>query len=71
MGCFWPKCLMSELRKNREVVFDGTQDWYKAWRKTASENGMRKLANFHQSTWKSQNWDLDDILLSKVEIAWA
>ena len=34
MGCFWPKYLMSELRKNREVVFDGTQDWYKVWRKT-------------------------------------
>ena len=25
---------MSELRENREVVFDGTQDWYKVWRKT-------------------------------------
>ena len=28
---------------------------------------MRNTANFHQSTWKSPNWDLDDILLSKVE----
>ena len=25
------------------------------------------LANFHQSTLKSQNWDFDGILLSKVE----
>ena len=31
------------------------------------ENDMRNLANFHQSTRKSQNWDLDGILLSKVE----
>ena len=27
---------------------------------------VRNLANFHQSTWKSPDWDLDGILLSKV-----
>ena len=32
---------------------------------------MRNLANFHQSTWKSLNWDFDRILLSKVENIWA
>ena len=26
------------------------------------ENGMRNKANFHQSTWKSQNWDFNGIL---------
>ena len=31
------------------------------------ENDMRNLANFHQSTRESQNWDFDGILLSKVE----
>ena len=31
------------------------------------KNDMRNLANFHQSTWKCQNWDFDRILLSKVE----
>ena len=31
------------------------------------ENQMRNLANFHQSTRKSQNWDLDGILLLKVQ----
>ena len=31
------------------------------------KNDMRNLANFHQSTRKSQNWDFDGILLSKVE----
>ena len=35
------------------------------------ENDMKNLANFHQSTRKSQNWDLDGILLSKVENVWA
>ena len=28
---------------------------------------MRNLANFDQNTQKSQNWDFDGILLSKVE----
>ena len=27
-----------------------------------SKNDMRNLANFHQSTAKSQNWDFDGIL---------
>ena len=31
------------------------------------KNDMTNLANFHQSTWKCQNWDFDEILLSKVE----
>ena len=31
------------------------------------ENNMRNLANFHQSTCKSQNGDFEGILLSKVE----
>ena len=28
----------------------------------ASKNAMRNLANFQQSTQKSQNWDFDGIL---------
>ena len=31
------------------------------------ENNMKNLANFHQSTCKSQNWEFDGVLLSKVE----
>ena len=33
----------------------------------AFKNGMGNLANFHQSTQKSQNWDFDEIFSSKVE----
>ena len=29
------------------------------------ENDMRNLTNFHQSTRKCQNWNFDEILLSK------
>ena len=31
------------------------------------ENDMENLVNFHLSTRKSQHWDFDEILLSKVE----
>ena len=34
------------------------------------ENNTRNLANFHQNTWKCQNWDFDGILLSEVENVW-
>ena len=37
----------------------------------AWKNDMRNLSNFHQSTWKSQNWDFNGMLLSKVEDVWA
>ena len=33
------------------------------------EDDMRNRANFHQSTWKCQNWDFDGILSSKAENA--
>ena len=33
----------------------------------ALENDMRNLANFHQSTQNSQNWNFHWILLCKVE----
>ena len=32
MGCFWPKCIMFDLKKYRGVMFDGTEDWCKIWR---------------------------------------
>ena len=35
------------------------------------ENGMSNLANFHQNTWKSQNWYFHGILLLQVENEWA
>ena len=31
------------------------------------ENDMKNFANFHQNAGKFQNWDLDGILLFKVE----
>ena len=33
-GCLWPKHITFELKRYRGVMFDGTQHWYKIWRKT-------------------------------------
>ena len=33
MCCFWSTYVIFELRKYREVIFDGTKNWYKIWRK--------------------------------------
>ena len=47
MNFFWPKYKF-ELKKYRKIMFDGTEDWSKTWRKTtcAFKNGMRSLAHF-------------------------
>ena len=34
MGCFWLKYIICELKKYREFIFDGTEDWCKIWSKT-------------------------------------
>ena len=35
------------------------------------ENDTKNLADFHHNTLKCQNWDFDEIFLSKVKNAWA
>ena len=52
MGSFWPK-YMFELRKCRRVMFHGTEDWCKIWRKIDlcfpkwyEESGKLKNSNF-------------------------
>ena len=69
MGCFWPKCIMFDLRKYREVVFDITQDWNKIWRKNDFyfQKRHQKFGKFSPEHLKSQNWDFDGIPLSKLE----
>ena len=74
MGFFCPKCIMFELKKYRRVKFDDNKEWCKIWRIKLNfglENDVRNLVNFHQNTWKCLNWNFDEILLSKIENAWA
>ena len=73
MECFWPKYVMFELKKSTEEFFFLTLkiDAKFEGKLTCTFKNDRNLTNFHQSTWKSQNWDFDEILLSKVENVWA
>ena len=73
LGCFWPKYVMFEFRKYGELCLMALKIRAKMEGKLActSKNDMMHLADFHQSTWQSQNWDFDGIVLAKVEIAWA
>ena len=63
------KYITTDLKKYRGVIFHDIQELCKIWRKTdwwfAKWN--EKFDNFHQNTWKCQNWEFDGILLLKVE----
>ena len=55
-------------------MFDGTEYWCNIWRKTDLwfhkwHEEFSKFSTEH--VWKSNNWDYDGNLLSKVENAWA
>ena len=59
----WAKTSIVELclmALNTDAKFEGKLTF-------AFKNDIRNFGHFHQSTWKSQNWDFDGILLSKVE----
>ena len=75
MGCFWPKYIMLQLRKYREVMFDGTQDWLKRFEGNLTCVFKNDLKNYNifspEHVWKSENLKFDGILLSKIETAWA
>ena len=68
MGSFWANYVLLEWKKYRGVIFHDTEEWCKIWKKLPCclENGMRNFANFHQSTWKCQNWNFDKIFLWKT-----
>ena len=73
MGWFWPKYIMLQQKSTEELCLIALKIDTKFERKLAcaSKYWHEDLANFHQSTWKSPNWDFDGILLSKVENVWA
>ena len=70
IGSFLTQYIKFDLKKSTEELSFTT---LKSDEKLTGgfENDMRNMANFHQSTWKSQNWDFDGIILSEVENVWA
>ena len=73
IGPFCAKYTTFDLKKYKGVYFMTLKSHAKFEEKLTCglENDMRNLANFHQNTWKCQNWYFHGILLSKVENAWA
>ena len=71
MGCFSPKYIMFELKKDRGVIFNGTEYWCKIWKKTDTRFQKWRKEFSPKHVWKSKNWDFDGILLSEVENVWA
>ena len=73
IGPFYSKCATFDLKSTEELCFTTLKSHAKFEEKLACglENDMKNLANYHQNTWKCQNWYSHEILLSKVENAWA
>ena len=73
IGPFCAKYTTFDLKKYKGAYFMTLKSHAKFEEKLTCglENDMRNLANFHQNTWKCQNWYFHGILLSKVENAWA
>ena len=73
MGSFWAKYILFELKKYRGVIFHDTEELCKFWRKTelCFEKRLEKFSKFSPEHLKGkcQNWEFDEILLSKVEKA--
>ena len=73
MGSFWTNYIMFELKTYRGVMFHGTEEWHKIWRKTDMWFGKlyNKFRKFLPEHSKDSNKDFDGILLSKTENEYA
>ena len=70
IGSFCAKYMTFDLKKSAEGLSFMTlkiDAKFEEELTCALKNGTRNLANFYQNTQKSQNWDFDGFLLSKVE----
>ena len=75
MGCFWPKYIMFEVKKEYAgVMLDANKDWNKLWGKIDAcfQKWHEELSKFSpEHVGKSKNWDFDGILLSKMSWQWS
>ena len=71
IGSFCRKYIKFQLEKYRRVMSHDTElnsnAKFQEKLTCSLGNDMRNLANFYQSTQKSQNYDFNGIFLSKVE----
>ena len=68
MGCFSPKYIMLQLKKHREVMFDGSRDWLKNFegKLICCFQNDKNLVNFDPSTEKSPKFALWYVLSGNV-----
>ena len=73
-GLLLTKVYIVSAKKYWGVMFDGTEYWFKIWRKNdfCFQKWQEELSKFSpEHVRKSKNWNFDGVLLSKVENAWA
>ena len=68
-GSFCPKHITFDLKNTENLSFMILKSHAKFEEKLTCglQNEMKNLANFHQNTWKCQNWYFHKIFLSKIE----
>ena len=75
IGSLHEKYVMFDLKKYIGVIFHGTREWCKIWRKTDLWFGKQheEFGKFSPEHLKvgTQNWDFYGVLLSQVENVWA
>ena len=66
MSCFWPNYMVFEIKSTEELCLMAPKidANFEGKLTIAFKNDMRNLANFHQSTRKSQNWNLQTSYVS-------
>ena len=64
IGSYSAKYLIFDLKSIEELSFLTVKNDAKFEEKLTCglEHDMRNMVNFHKSTWKSQNWDFNEIL---------
>ena len=72
IGPFCTKYIIFDPKKYRGVIYHDTQESSKFEEKLTCgfENDTKNSSNFHQHTWKCQNYYFDRGILSKVEHEW-
>ena len=67
MGCFWPKCIILELKHYRGVMFDGFEYWCKICKKTylCFQKWHEQFRKFSPGQARnSKNWDFMSLELT-------
>ena len=72
MGSFWTKYILFELKKYREIIFHGSEEWYEIWRiDLLFQNWHEEFDKFWPEHSSRKNFHFNGLLLNEVYIVWA